>query len=395
MITRFHMENFRSHGDSVVELAPIALLVGPAGAGKSNLLKGLQLLQNSTRYTLPELFPPGIGEFQWVRSRWARTTDPIAFEADLSELDGFPGEQARYRLEIADSPQGLYIHAESLQRRVDASSDWQWVFQRKHRPALMGEFGFVDPYEPSILHRALRVVMEPSNWLNVRFARSIARELSWLGYYHLEVSELKSLGQGRAVSRIGYYGSGLPDFIAWAKSKPDHAPDLFENLLAKMKEILPELKDLIVTQLGSEQQGLAIRCEDYKGYIQASELSDGTLLTLGLLSILLSPVRLELLCLEEPETGLHPRRLRWLFDHLISLAYPKAGERRTQVILTTHSPDLVNLFSDMTDSILVVEAKGGRSRVRPLPEILQQLGQPVDGNQSIGHAWATGLYEGL
>ena len=59
MITRFRMENFRSHGDSVVELLPITLLVGPAGAGKSNLLKGLQLLQNSTRYTLPELFPPG------------------------------------------------------------------------------------------------------------------------------------------------------------------------------------------------------------------------------------------------------------------------------------------------------------------------------------------------
>ncbi len=395
MITRFHMENFRSHGDSVVELKPISLLVGPAGTGKSNLLKGLQLLQYTTRYPLPDLFPPGIGEFQWVRSRWARTTDPIAFEADLSELDGFPGEEARYRLEIADSPKGLYIHAESLQRRVDASSDWQWVFQRTDKPSPLGEFGFVDPYDPSILQKLVFAVSEHSTPVAIRFTLAVASMLSQFGYFHLEVPELKRLGDGGSAMRIGFYGSRLPDFIAWARSKPKEAPQLFESLLAKMKELLPELKDLIVTRQDAGQQGLAIRCEGYKGYIYASELSDGTLLTLGLLSVLLNPLQPALLCLEEPETGLHPRRLRWLFDHLISLAYPKAGERRTQVLLTTHSPDLVNLFSDMTDSILVVETKGGKSCVRPLPEILQQLGQPVDGNQSIGHAWATGLYEGL
>lgn len=374
---------------------PLSLLVGPAGAGKSNLLRGLQLLQNSIHRTLSELFPPGLGEFQWVRSRWARTTDPITFEVDVSALDGFPGEQARYRIEIADAPQGLYIVKETLQRRCEQETDWRWVFERKHRPGSLGEFGYVDPYEPSILYKVWHAgAPSPRLPVSVAFARAVARVLSSFGYFHLEVSELKSLGSGNPAERIGYYGGGLPDFVAWAKSKPEGVDGLFDQILAKMKEILPELDDLLVTQVG-EQQGLAIQCKGHNGYITARDLSDGTLLTLGLLSILLSPRRPSVLCLEEPETGLHPRRLRWLFEHLIGIAYPKGGERRTQVVLTTHSPDLVNLFSDMTDSIFVIEAKNGRSRVRPLLDIIKQLGHNADTGQSIGHAWATGLYEGL
>jgi predicted ATPase len=118
------------------------------------------------------------------------------------------------------------------------------------------------------------------------------------------------------------------------------------------------------------------------------------MLTLGMLCIVHSPKKPAVLCLEEPEDGLHPRRLRWLFDHLLQLAYPPAGQQAVQVILTTHSPYLVSLFSDMPESVLIAQQQGGRSKVTPL-SILRDRLHINDSTSAIGHEWATGLYEGL
>jgi len=78
MITRIGFLNFRSHAETSLELQPMSLFIGPVAAGKSNAFKGMVLLQNSVHRSLIELFPPGLGEFHWVRSRWAGETDPIA-----------------------------------------------------------------------------------------------------------------------------------------------------------------------------------------------------------------------------------------------------------------------------------------------------------------------------
>jgi predicted ATPase len=119
-------------------MQPINLLIGSVASGKSNVFKGLLLIQNSINRSLVELFPPGLGEFQWVKSRWAGETDPIGIEVELSDLRDHPGESATYQLRIADSPAGLYVLEENLQRR-EADGSVRWVFQRGPRRRAMGE----------------------------------------------------------------------------------------------------------------------------------------------------------------------------------------------------------------------------------------------------------------
>ncbi len=398
MINRLKIQNFRSHAQSEMSLGPINLLVGPTGAGKSNLFKALVLLQNTTHRELNELFPPGLNEFHWVRSRWAGETDPICFEVDLQDIAEYPGVTFRYQLSIADSPAGLYVLSETLQRRSD-EEEWRWVFQRWSQTKAMGEFGVVSAYEPSILCKIRRGKVPAPEAVNVKMAKAVGRSLSSVGYYHLEVSELKALGNGQNADRIDYYGGRLPDFIAWLKSTPEHAA-AYQAICDGLLELLPDLDSILVTQVGPDRQGLALSFKGHKGYITARDLSDGTMLTLGLLAILRGPQQPDLLCFEEPETGLHPRRLRWLFDHMLGLAYPGEGKPRRQIILTTHSPDLLNLFSDMPEAVKVVEQATGPtgnrlSRVTPLPEILARLHAGGSEVESIGHAWATGLYEQL
>jgi predicted ATPase len=117
--------------------------------------------------------------------------------------------------------------------------------------------------------------------------------------------------------------------------------------------------------------------------------------TLGMLCILNAPHKPEVLCIEEPETGLHPRRLRWLMEKFVALAYPPIGQVPTQILLTTHSPSFVDLFRDMLPSIQVVEQREGRTKITPLPDILQNLRISDTGEEGIGYQWATGLFEGL
>jgi len=372
-------------------------MVGPAGAGKSNIFKAMVLLQNSIHRSLVEMFPPGLGEFHWVRSRWAGETDPIGFEVEVDSLPEYPDTVATYTLRIADAPViGHYVLEETLMRR-EKNGPLDWVFQRRRGRSQMGEFGSIEPDMPTILHRIWHeeagVNLQATN---VRFAKTVAKALSQFGYYHLEAGELKSLGTGQTVDRIGYYGERVPDFVAWAKSEAKSDPAnarIYDTILDEMRGILPTLGSIIITPQ-NDKQGIAFSFQEHRGYIAAPDLSDGTMFTLGMLCIFNTPRKPQVLCIEEPETGLHPRRLRWLFDKLLSLAYPPEGQMPTQIVLTTHSPSYVDLFKDMLPSVQVVEQKDGRTKITPLSEIIHRLHLSPD-QEGIGYQWATGLFEGL
>ena len=390
MIRRLKIENYRSHGATDVQLEPLSLLVGPAGAGKSNLLKALVFLQNTVHKPIVDLFPPASPwEFSLVRSRWASQTDPIGF---LVELEDVEGSEAIYSLRFADSPEGIYVLEETLQRRR-SREEWRWVFQRRWPGnAELGEFGVVRPRDPSVLNKVWYGTKPDGPLEGPRFARSVAKALWRTGYFHLETSWLKQLSDDRESDRIGYSGQDLPGFLAGLQREDRPR---YERVLGAMRELLPSLEQIVITRVGPDRQGLAMTFRGLHGYINAPDLSDGTVLTLGLLAITHSRKRPRLLCIEEPETGLHPRRLRWLFDRFVELAYPtdKATDP-VQVVLTTHSPYLVDLFRDMRSAVTVVELEEGRTHMKNLVDIKKTL-RDTDTGSSIGHEWATGLFEGL
>lgn len=387
MLKSFRQINLRSHADTTLKLAPLSLLVGPAGSGKSNIFRALILLQSTLHRPTDEIFGAGPGEFQWVRSRWAQETDPLGFEVEI-EVDGVP---ALYSLRFADSPQGVFILEESLKRKI-GSADWSWVFQQRFngKPNL-GEFGAATAYGPTVLNRVWRSVGVKATAESVQFARKFASALSRVGYFHLEASSLKTIGDRESSRTLGYTGTRLPEFMDWVKSQPDTV--IYERIRDEMRKLLPHLEDIILNPVGGgQQQGIAMSFKGQRGFTVARDLGDGTMLSLGLLAILNSESKPELLCIEEPETGLHPRRLRWLFEQLVELSFPTNGSEPRQVLLTTHSPYLVDLFTDMPEAIQIVDQVDGRSRVQALASLLKSTGEK---SSSLGHSWATGLYEGL
>jgi predicted ATPase len=196
---------------------------------------------------------------------------------------------------------------------------------------------------------------------------------------------------------LGYNGSNLPDYLAWFKNTSEN--DLsYASIHKEMREILPEMDSIIVTQVESGKQGMAMSFQGqlgYRGYIAAPDLSDGTLFTLGILAILYCPRKPSLLCFEEPETGLHPRRLRWLFDKIISKVYPGDNSPSTQILISSHSPLFMDLFGSMPECVQCFSSIEGRSRVNSLLELNDLLHLEKTPDEPIGQLSATGLYDNL
>ena len=397
MITRLSFQNYRSYGDTSFSLQPINLLIGSVAAGKSNIFKGLLLLKNSIRRSLQELFPQGSEGFSSVKSWWASVDAPIRFEVDLDQLDDFPGQGATYCLAIANSADGPYIEQESLRRREPGQAS-SLIFRRSaSQDQVEGDFEGFDRNGHTLLQQiTLAEMFEGERTESFQFAASVARSLGQFGYYHLSAPRLKASGTGRPSLGISYDGSGLPDLMAWLKLESGQG-SVYRNILRAIQELLPDLVEINIVQTNLDRQNITMSFEGHRDPIGVTNLSDGTMLTLALLCLIHNPDRPNLLCIEEPEAGLNPRRLRWLFEQFVALAYPTDGTKATQVIFSTHSPGLVDLFgADLQDSVLLVEHDKGRSRVKPLVEIQRErLHQEPDPSDPIGHLWATGVYEGL
>lgn len=130
------------------------------------------------------------------------------------------------------------------------------------------------------------------------------------------------------------------------------------------------------------------------------EISDGTLYFLALLSIVHQPNPPKLLLIEEPEANIHPRRIKEVIDLLFDLANKKG----IQVILTTHSPLVVDEFRDIPESVHIFEMEDGESIVKNLKlDIINKLNgksknkgfKEVDYTVSLGDNWILGFLGGV
>lgn len=176
----------------------------------------------------------------------------------------------------------------------------------------------------------------------------------------------------------------------------DEEPERFEALNKELGRLLPEFDRILFSTPATGKRAFLLRMREGHYKIPATDLSEGTLLALALLTLTYLPKPPSLVCLEEPDRGIHPRLLRDVKDALYRLAYPESvGEKRepVQVIATTHSPYLLDLFKDHPEEIVIAnkigqEVKFERLSDRPhYEEIIQDV--------SLGDAWYTGILGGV
>ena len=170
----------------------------------------------------------------------------------------------------------------------------------------------------------------------------------------------------------------------------------FARLQAEFCRALPEFTGVVTRPAEAGGLELALRLKDGGELVAAENISQGALYTLAILTLSFSARPPTVLCLEEADRGVHPRLLREVRDALYRLSYPASfGENReaVQIVATTHSPFLLDLFREHPEEI-VIASKHGRSatfaRLSDRPDAAEILGEG-----SLGDIWYSGILGGV
>jgi predicted ATPase len=157
------------------------------------------------------------------------------------------------------------------------------------------------------------------------------------------------------------------NWVSILKDQPE--PSWKPDLIAVLHKLTGDLADVkfehiagfLVLQFKHDRNPSAKR----KQWFDAGQESDGTLRVAGMMTALLQKPRPELVAIEEPELTVHPGAIRLLYDYI------KEGSLGGQVVLTTHSPDLLSLLS--ADEVRVVERLGDETRVASLDDAQREV----------------------
>jgi len=352
-ITRVRLKNFKSIASCDVALRPLTFLVGPNGSGKSNFLDALRLVRDGLRFSLDHAMRER-GGVKEIRRRSAG--HPTHFEIDLCfRLPG--GQDGRYRFKIGAPAQGEYeVQSESLE--VDAAASLGRSFFKVQRGEVVESS--VDAPPAASLDRLYLV-----NASGMREFRPVYDALSRMGFYNLNPDSIRDLQDPDSGELLARDGSNLAAVYKRLEHDDRARVDRIEEYLAR---VVPGVSGVDAKSLGHKEtlefrQAVTGAANPWR--FPATSVSDGTLRALGVLVALFQFSNgqrkgASLVGIEEPEAALHPAAAGVLLGAL------REASESTQVLVTSHSPDLLDDESIATDSLLAVCATAGATQIAPI-----------------------------
>ena len=355
MLTGIRIEGYKSIASCDVRLGPLTFLLGLNGAGKSNFIDALQFCRDALRGPLDQAFASRASNLQTL-SHWGAGREPgFGLRFDLTSPDI---ESAHYSFRIgAQSPRGFSVLREECVVRTRAGEGPAYFAVTS---GVVRGHNFDDRPAPS--DSRLYLV----NASGAGPFRVIYDALVGMEFYNPDPGAMK----------VDLDTSGPADVL-----DPDarNIASIFDRISKEnsgVKERIEDYLRVIVPGLRS------VSAETFKMYkllnfqqeiegadpraFTANSMSDGTLRALAILVALFQRSSRgsgpSLLTIEEPETGLHPAAAGVLFDAL------REGASLGQVIVTSHSPDLLDNPEIAGDSLLAVDASSGTTRIAPLDE---------------------------
>jgi predicted ATPase len=175
----------------------------------------------------------------------------------------------------------------------------------------------------------------------------------------------------------------------------DTEPERWKGLNEELERWFPEF-DQILFDRNDDGKYIVLRTKLGKHKIKAKDLSDGTRLALAYLTLAYLPNPPKIVAFEEPERGIHPRLLENIQEAMYRLAYPENyGEKREpiQVIATTHSPYLLDLYKDYPEEIVIASKNENGVHFERL--IDQPYYEKVIQDAPLGEVWFTGVLGGV
>lgn len=340
------VRNFKAIVDSkTVKLGALTAFIGNNGAGKSSLIEALETYQGIVRDGLDIAMQRWLGiehvrhKAQEAKERMGEAVNPISFELALGDS---PRKVRRVALTVNNDPAAnrMFIASERISR-----TDGTWM-ERDPMGAMQSYGAGRSILTTSVDEVAVRLGDDVLAW---QFLTMTPERMG------LPVPQQRTKGD----VRLAHDGSNVADFLLDLRRQD---PNAFDGIVETMSYVLPYAKDIQPTLTSSEIERKAwLQLTEANFKVPGWLLSTGTLRLLALLALLRHPNPPPLIVVEEIENGLDPRSVHLIVEEIRNAVL--AG--KTQVIVTTHSPYLLDLLT--LEHLVVVErdAKGHPHFFRP------------------------------
>jgi predicted ATPase len=356
-ITRIALENYKSIARCNVSLGSLTFLVGANGSGKSNFLDALRFVADSLRNALDHAIRErgGIKEVR-LRSSGHPTHFGIRLEFMLRT-----GQRGFYAFRIAALREGGH----EVQREECSITSPEALLPPAH---YLVERGEVIRTSLSVAPAASSERLYLVNASGLPEFRLLYQSLSNMGFYNLNPDQIRDVQPPDVGDILLRDGSNIASVLAQLATRSPKVKERIEEYLGK---VVLGIQSVDAKSIGSKEtlefrQQMAGSKHPW-GFL-AANMSDGTLRAVGVLVALFQSSngqgpKVPLVGIEEPEVALHPAAAGVLLDALVE------ASRNTQVVVTSHSPELLDDHRIAGDSILAVLAEKGITQIGPLDEV--------------------------
>ena len=349
MLRELQIKNFRSFPEVVVELGSLNVFVGLNGAGKGNLLDALAFVNDCLSDSI-ETALRRRGGIDAVRRKSVGHPTNIGIRL-VMELDG---AHADYSFEIR-AKQGKRFEIARERCVVKPLLDDETRFVREGDSFRMPIPGVSARMAPDRLALFAASAVEPY--------RQVFEFLTDMRIYSIAPSKLRDYQDGGDPGDVLHTeGDNAAAVLKQIQDAPDASGyTRVKSLLSSAVQGISSVEHLAIRQketiLFKQDVGAKSPWE-----FEALNMSDGTLRLLGLLLAVYQPSRPPLIGIEEPESTVHPAVTELIVDVLADTS------RERQVLITTHSPDLLDSDKLLDDQIKVVVSRANRTTVAPLSQ---------------------------
>jgi predicted ATPase len=340
MIKEIRYKNYKALRDTTLPLGQFTLIVGANGTGKTTAMKALKDID---------------------------AIIPADYETFISK--GLSKSNTSLEIEIA----------------------WEDFAVKRiaNNHSLMNFFTPID--SDSIENASISLI----NLLSSAFSRDYeSNELRSFRLFSFDSDKIRIPTQLSTHLELSQDGGNLAGILDQLR---DMEPERFEALNIELSRWFPEYDRILFEVPNTGYRAFLLRTKIGQHKIKAEDLSDGTRLALAYLTIAYLPNPPKIVCFEEPERGIHPRLLNNIQEAMYRLAFPaNYGENREpiQVVATTHSPYLLDLYKDNPEEIVIAEKDENGVHFQNLSK-MKNIDKILQGGESLGEVWFTGILGGV
>jgi predicted ATPase len=376
MLSKLKVQHYKSLFDTEIDLEPLTVFIGPNGSGKSNVCESLVVLSDflkrlvDTTDTLDNPIP--------IKDFFSQSLNAVSKNQSNIESKLWHGK--------LDYLSFIVSVFEAQERNLLVPTDLSVKFNYRQQTISINILRKIKEHKEQISNGAyiLRTYMASNNYSNSPVSDAL-RKICIYDFSPLDLSnEAAESTMGRTGQGIAY---ALAD-ILFSNRKS------FDELEERLRILVPNIQR--ISLLRGKYQTFSLQLVDKYSEtpIPASDISDGTLRILAFLTALYQHDTPSIICFEEIENGVHPWLLHKMMELLKLVSTEGITGKPVQVLITTHSPVLLNYVEP--HQVRAVELDNeGKTQVHNLPTDsvrFQKALEAYDG--SLGELWFTNQFGG-